>query len=1067
VNLRLIIFALFFLSGALGLLYEITWMRQFRIIMGNTVHTSATVLTAFMGGLALGSYLAGRIVDRVRRPLRAYGILELLVGGYALILPWLMLPADPLYGWLYRSFAESTGVVALGRFVITSILLLPPATMMGATLPLLTRYLAEGLQWVGRDVGRLYGINTIGAALGAAAAGFAFVPIGGVQASLWCGAAGSILIGLLSLALDRRQPGARQVPASRTASAEAEEVAEHPLRHVVLVGLAVAGAASMVYQVAWTRTLTQLIGSSVYAFTVMLVAFIAGLGLGAVVLSGFIDRRRDPLLFLGILQVIVAAACVAIVPLFGIAPPLVVELVTSWAGSFGALHAAQFVTVFLLMLVPTFAMGGVFPTVARIYARDLSGIGRSVGEAYAANTTGSVVGSFVAGFVLIPWLGVRESILLATALNALLGCLFWWTSDWRTPRWRGAGVGAVGLATVAALVALPGWDTHLLNSAPYLYAYRYKANSVTQGTDLDRVMTGSRKLLYEEEGLTATVTVVESGDQLYLKVNGKTDASSKGDLRSQSLLSHLPALLHDDPRRALLIGLGSGISLGALAHHPVEHIDCVEISPEVVHGARLFREANGDALADDRVRLIIGDGRNHTAHVQGRFDLIISQPSNLWIAGMADLFTVEFFEASRAKLAEGGIMCTWVQAYSMTTRDFRTIVNTFAHVFPHVSLWESVPGGDYFLVGSEEPIDAGYPAMQQRVEQRALAGDLNRIGVRRLEQILSTYVTDTDGVRRFAAGAPLNTDDNATLEFSAPHGLAQGLVGGSGLFGPDDLDAVRAASPAAFVEGAMPADLDVAWRARSLARQAQVRMNEGALPAALRSMQEAARIEPEDMEVRRLYPELAATVGSDLERSGQAARAAQLYEAALQVVPDDAQLQLRHGRLLRRGGYLDAAAAAFERALAVAPGFVSARLELAGLEAQRGNPMGADGHYRQALEMEPENPEVLNEWGKQHLRQRRWDEAIGAFRQGLDLDPGQAQLANNLGVAWTQKGEISRARDWFARAVEVQPGYARAWVNLGDAARALGEAEEARSSYREALRLEPRNPRALLGLQSL
>ena len=198
-------------------------------------------------------------------------------------------------------------------------------------------------------------------------------------------------------------------------------------------------------------------------------------------------------------------------------------------------------------------------------------------------------------------------------------------------------------------------------------------------------MTGRRRLLYEEEGLTATVTVVESGGQLYLKVNGKTDASSRGDLRSQSLLSHLPTLLHPAPGQALLIGLGSGISLGALEQHPVQRIECVEISPEVVHAAHLFSEANGDALADNRVRMIIGDGRNHTAHTEAAFDVIISQPSNLWIAGMADLFTVEFFQACRTKLAPGGIMCSWVQAYSMMSEDFRTIVNTFAQVFPHVS----------------------------------------------------------------------------------------------------------------------------------------------------------------------------------------------------------------------------------------------------------------------------------------------------------------------------------------------------------------------------------------------
>lgn len=1060
---RGVVFALFFLSGALGLVYEITWMRQFRVIMGNTVYTSATVLTAFMGGLALGSFVAARFVDRVRRPLRAYGVLELLVGAYAVLLPFLMIPVDPLYGWLYRNFSD-TGTLAIGRFAISCALLLPPATMMGATLPLLTRHITEGVEWVGRDVGRLYGINTLGAALGAAVAGFAIVPLVGVEATLLTAAAGSFSIGLLALVLDRRQD-----PLSAVLATTGVAGGSDPVRLVVLAGLGVSGAAAMIYEVAWTRTLTQLIGSSVYAFTLMLVAFIAGLGLGAVVLSGFIDRRRNPVLFLGLLQAVVAAACLVIVPLFGRAPPLVVELVTTWADSFGALHTAQFITVFLLMLVPTFAMGGAFPTVARIYARDLSGIGRSVGEVYAANTLGSVVGSFVAGFVLIPLIGVRASILLAVGLNALLGAVFLLASGWRTRRVRVLCVGVAGTVFTGAMIAVPAWDTHLINSAPYLYAYRYKANARTQGIDLEGVMTRRRRLLYEEEGLTATVTVVESGGQLFLKVNGKTDASSRGDLRSQSLLSHLPTLLHPAPDRVLLIGLGSGISLGALEHHPVQRIDCVEISPEVVHAARLFSQVNGDALSDPRVRLIIGDGRNHTAHVEAAFDVIISQPSNLWIAGMADLFTVEFFQACRTKLAPGGIMCSWVQAYSMMSEDFRTIVNTFAQVFRHVSLWESDLGGDYFLVGSQAPPSISFEALSKRIRDRGLQADLERIGVGSLEQILSCFVAADADLRRFADGARLNTDDNATLEFSAPRGLAAGLTGGvEGLFGPEELDRYRIQSLADVLDEArVPASLQQAWTARGLARRAQVRMNEGKLQEAVALMDSAAQTNPLDMEVARLYPELAAAAGTALERQGDLDQAAVLYARALAVVPDAGRIQLRLGKIHQRRGQDDDALLAFGRAVEADPHFLSARLHLAAMYAKQGRVEAAEGQYQAAAEIEPDNPRVFDEWGKFHLRQKRWDAAIGTFDTGVALAPREARLANNLGVAWAQKGDPARAATWYERAVELQPGYARAWVNLGDAFRALTRRQQARRAYQEALRSEPGNRRALRGLQGL
>ena len=317
-------------------------------------------------------------------------------------------------------------------------------------------------------------------------------------------------------------------------------------------------------------------------------------------------------------------------------------------------------------------------------------------------------------------------------------------------------------------------------------------------------MTGNRRLLYDEEGLTATVTVVESGGELYLKVNGKTDASSRGDLRSQSLLSHLPLLLHPAPRRALLVGLGSGISLGALERHPVAQIECVELSPEVAHAARLFRAVNGDALADPRVQLVIGDGRNHVAYGAGNYDVIVSQPSNLWIAGMADLFTAEYFRACRARLAPGGLMCSWVQAYSMRAEDFRTIAATFASVFEHVALWEAVPGGDYFLVGSQAPLRLSREELVARAAERGLGADLARIGVGSVEQILSAFAADNAGLARFVAGAAVNTDDSATLEFSAPRGLYEGLVGGGGTFQPEQLDGVRPVGPEAVL-----ADMDL------------------------------------------------------------------------------------------------------------------------------------------------------------------------------------------------------------------------------------------------------------------
>ena len=1064
-SFRILVLGLFFLSGSLGLIYEITWMRLFRLAMGNTVFTSATVLTTFMAGLALGSYLAGRIVDRCARPLRAYGLLEGAIGAYGLVTPLLLAFVEPVYAWLYHALGDSFVLLGVGRFLVSACLLILPTTLMGATLPLLSRFLSQHRESLGRDIGRLYAFNTLGAAIGAGIAGFVLVPGLGVKITIVSTAVGNLLICLASLYLARQREApmpALQEEREPVPTADRREIT----RIAAVWGLAGAGFASMIYEVAWTRTLAMLVGSSVYAFTLMLVAFIAGLGAGSMILSGWVDRRRNLLLFLGGLELVVALAVLMVVPLFNRLPFHMVEITTRYASSFGVLLLVQFATIFLLMLVPTLAMGGVFPAVAKIYTRDLARVGRSVGEAYAANTLGAVAGSFVGGFLLIPWLGVQNAILVGVGINLLIGVYFILASEWR----KGWARGAVALAAVGGVVvgawSLPQWNPLLFNSAPYLYAYRYKNNAAREATDLKQVMTRNRRLLYTEEGMTATVTVVESGGELYLKVNGKTDASSRGDLRSQSLLAHLPLLLHRDPEEVLLIGLGSGITLGALEQHPVREIECVEISPEVVEGARFFGEVNYHALDDPRLQLFIGDGRNHVALSRRSYDLIISQPSNLWIAGMADLFTREFFEACRQRLKEGGLMCNWVQAYSMQTRDFAAIVQTFRSVFPHVSMWESMPGGDYFLIGAEQPLTLSYARLSERLQNRELQADFARIGVLDVENLLCSFVMEEDALEAFAGEAPVNTDDNAILEFSAPEGMYQGLVGQEEIFQLKHLAPFRQAD-LGFLDGATGEDLLVAWQARRAALRAQLEANRGQYATALAHLERARALRPQDMELRRVLPEVGEKMAEELVSRQDLQQALALYQRILEVVPDEALAHYQMGKLHAQLRQDEAARKAFEKAVKLAPRFMPVYTHLAALCARNQMWEQAEQVCRQGLDVDPQDLELLNELGKLYLKQGRWDAAISAFGRAVERWPGDAQVHNNLGVAHFQKRAFGDAVVWFRKATELSPTYGRAFGNLGEAYLALGERDKARRALETALRFEPGNLRARRALQAL
>ena len=1060
---RMLVLALFFLSGVCALIYEITWMRMFRLVMGNTVFTSATVLTAFMAGLALGSYLAGRIIDREPRPLRVYAILEGAIGVYALLMPLLFGAAEPAYRWAYGLLAEMPNALGMVRFLISAVLLILPTTLMGATLPLLSRFFAQREESLGRDVGRLYAFNTLGAAVGAALTGFLLVPSLGEDRSIVVAAVANLLICGLAWRLARRYEHAQESDSQGEVSRTSDSVRGSA---AVLWGLAGAGFASMIYEVAWTRILAMLIGSSVYAFTLMLVAFIAGLGAGSMILSGWIDRRRNLLAFLGLLEIAVAFAALVVVPLFNELPLYMVDLVTNYAASFATLHLIEFATVFLLMLMPTLAMGAIFPVVAKIYTRDLACIGRSVGEAYAANTLGAVLGSFVGGFIAIPLIGVQYTILAAVSINLIIGAYFVLTSSWGLSWQRLGGVLASCLLLGGGAWHLPVWDTMLFNSAPYLYAYRYKAKSTSESTDLAQVMRRNRRLLYAEEGMTATVTVVESGGEIYLKVNGKTDASSRGDLRSQSLLSHLPLLLHDKPREVLLVGLGSGISLGALEQHPVEYVECVEISAEVVEGARFFSSVNYNALADPRLKLFIGDGRNHLALSERRYDVIISQPSNLWIAGMADLFTQEYFRHGLERLAEDGVFCSWIQAYSMRKRDFKTIVKTFQSVFPHVSMWESMPGGDYFLIGTEHPQRIDAEELQMRWRARQLQDDFVRIGVVDANNLLCSFVMRNAQVEPFAREGVINTDDNAVLEFSAPKGMYQGLRGQGGIFDLTSLADYRQAD-LSFLEGPGTVGLESAWRARQAALEGVNHMNGQEYAAALERLQEAHRHNARDMELRRVLPLVGGKLVEDAMRRQDFQQALELCQRIVEVVPEETQTYYRMGRIYEHYQRHEDALQAYARAISFEPRFVPAHLARAGLWARSRLFEQAREAYLKALEIDPGNLKALNELGKLYLRLKRWTEAVDTYRRALVIAPRDAQIHNNIGVAHLQRKDFGAAVEWFGRATELGTAYTRAYNNLADAHAALGEWGLAGEAAERALALEPGNLRALRTLRQI
>ena len=762
----------FLLSGATSLILEGTLTRLLRFVLGNTALAVTTVLCAFMAGLALGSYVAGQLCDRRRRLLRVYGLLEGAVGVSCLLLPACIDALQPVYRSMYAHLADFPLALSLARFLLCGLLLLIPSTFMGATLPVLSRWYALRFGQIGGSVARLYAINSAGAGAGALLGGFLLLPGVGVTWTLRLACGAAIAICALMLLLDRRFEATLPEPdrdREDKITGKKSDTLSPAWQRGLLVAYGLSGAAALVYEVAWTRALALVVGSTTYAFSLMLTAFIVGLAIGSAIMVRLVDRLPGRLYWFAAIELGIGLSAMAALPVFGQMPIWVVGLVREHRESFAALQAAEFGLILLVMMVPTTLMGAAFPLVSRACATGARRVGRSVGGVYAANTVGGILGAFLASFLLIPHLGTQSAILVAVAINILIGAVLLgllWSGSWVR---RGAiGLGAA-VCCGLVLAWFPPWDPWVMASGAYLYADSLAGQAQDPGSIRDRMHSG--RLLFHKEDMCTTVTVRDdaTGARL-LAVGGKVDASTAEDVPTQLLLAHAPLLLHPHPRSALVIGLASGMTLGSAACHDLERIDCVEISPAVVEASHYFDDYNGHALADPRVRLILADGRNHLALTSTQYDVIISEPSNPWIAGVSDLFTEEFFQICRQRLAPQGLACVWLQAYQMEEPLFRSVIRTFSEVFRHVMIVEASPWADYLLIGSDDPMNVPLATLTSSMGLPKVAADLQRVGIAGPGDFLRRIVL-SEGAREYAGTAAMHTDDNALLEFAAPRGL--------------------------------------------------------------------------------------------------------------------------------------------------------------------------------------------------------------------------------------------------------------------------------------------------------
>jgi spermidine synthase len=761
----------FFLSGAAALILQVLWTRMLGHVFGATALAISTTLTVFMGGLALGSHLGGRYAPRLRRPLLAFAVLETSVGLYGLLVPTLL-------GFMPALLASVTSAdsgfwaYAVARFGFVALILIIPTTAMGATLPILAEGVVKRSEQIASDVGRLYAANTFGAVAGAFGAGFVLIPALGITTTVYLAAAIDLFVAVAVVALGSIGGEALLLRLKRDRPDDVlHEIIEAPVievssreRKLALLGFGVSGAAAMALEVLCSRLVGVVIGASTYSFTLILTTFLVGLAVGAAWMTRRIDRLRDPVSWLAAVEVIVGITAI-LTTAFADRLPLWLHAVARSAGvTMTQIYFTNFLIAAAVMLPATIALGAVMPLVVRIIApTGVDHAGPIVGKAYALNTLGSIVGSFLGGFVMLPVLGVERGIHVAAATSIVLGVAL--AMERPKTLKRVAVVAALG----AALIAFgPRWDVRSWTAG--LFRMYLATNVYRDG------WSPHGQVVFHEDGVATSVTVERQDDGVgvSLKVNGKVDASDIGDMPTQILSGLLPVMLHPDPKDVLVIGYGSGVTPGAVLQAPVDKVTVAEIESAVYEASNThFAHVNHRPFDDPRASLVVDDGRNFLLrNPERRFDVIISEPSNPWMTGAASLFTQDFFAIAKSRLAKDGVFLQWLQLYELGPDNIHALIRTFHASFEYVVMFTPDPrSNDTFLVGARHPLKLDRKRLSAMLDDPALRKELERAEVRRPEDMIGLFLVGGEDIPRLVGPGPLNTDDNSLIEYAAPRDL--------------------------------------------------------------------------------------------------------------------------------------------------------------------------------------------------------------------------------------------------------------------------------------------------------
>ena len=903
----------FFLSGFSGLVYEVAWIRKASLIFGATTFAVSTVLAVFFLGLACGSYLFGRIGQRISRPLRLYALIEIGLGLLALASPHAFDLVDALYGVLYRAMADHAGPLFLVRVLLVGLVVFPPTFLMGGTLPLFCRQYVVDQGHITRSIGALYGVNTLGAALGCIAAGLVLLPTLGLQQTVQLGAGLTILCGVAVGVL----PLARQTVAASPHPTTG--IADDRTPRVIPVLFFAVGFAALGGEVLWTRYLGLLVNNTVYTYTMTLTAVLIGIALGSFLAARFFNQSSQRARFFGALQVLSGLAVLILM----VQPP------DFWQ-TIGDLWVYG-----VLILPPAVLSGASFPLAVRLVVGEVAKATAGTGRMAALNTLGGVLGSLLIGFACLPFWGLEKSLLLVTGVSLATGCIAW------------VALGRAGSLLVRS--AAVGLAVLVWLAIPRLWGTRVPADFL-----------GERdSLVAFREGFGSNLAISQSNDVLRLEI----DRWWQGDSRKthQVLAAHIPMLLHPDPQRVLVVGVGTGQTASRFLMYDINHLAGVDIEPTIFEFIRPHFDSRW--MADERVALISADGGNYLRHTDAQYDVISLEVGQLHRPGVAFFYTADFYHRARQRLRAGGLLSQFVPLSFLTPAQLRSALQSFLDAFPQSVLWYNT--AELLLIGVRDngfELDANSldrlssnPQVYRDLAVSYWGGPDHFLHHPRV--FLSGFLIGPNGLAELAAGAPLYRDDRPVLDYAA----GQEFVGGRET---QHLDALCAhLEPVASLgqfDFSADADIDK-----------------------IRTMNLAA-IAVGDL-IKQVYD-------SDLSEDDLMER----LEKALRLHPEHFEANLRLAQVLTRQRRYEEARGYYAEAVRINALDFLAQQGLGLVLHRLGRSAAAIPHYRQALRLRPDHAETHHNLGVALGQQGDFSLAQHHLQEALRLRPGYADAQRNL-----------------------------------------------------------------------